>query len=158
MPKKRKKATYRANGPGEPVRIGKPIEPAPSIMHVDETALPARHWRALADGARQIVFDGGRVVQRAFIESKPKAIRRAYAALLLHGERFGFTTADVSSLENAAHALSTPGHDPDISRRLLSLAERIAALVPPSTEIEDRLAEAARWDLKDWRNFRQGTE
>lgn len=158
MPKKRGKATYRASGPDGPVTLGKPIELARSIMHVDEPALSARHWRAWADGARQIVFYGGQVVRRTFFENKPKAIRRAYAALLLHCERFGFTSADVTALENAARALSGQEHDPNISRRLLSIAERIAALVPPSTEIEDRLAEAAKWDAADWRDFRQGAE
>lgn len=50
----------------------------------------------------------------------------AIAALCLHGQNFGFTWADVVNLRATALHANWPGHWAD------SLADRIAALLPPT--------------------------
>lgn len=52
--------------------------------------------------------------------------RHALAAFALYGQPFGFTREDVEALRAEAYAR----HDDD-GKRLASLADRIAALLPP---------------------------
>ena len=66
-----------------------------------------------------------RVVTRVQVETADE--RHALAALALHGQPFGFTRADVDALRNLCadlHPYCQPFH---------SLADRIAALLPPES-------------------------
>ena len=56
-----------------------------------------------------------------------RSVRRPLAALLLHGQPFGFTWEDVDALSFRGDGYDEC-HDQD---RLESLADRIAALLPP---------------------------
>lgn len=86
-------------------------------------------WRRLA----QYIFtsDGhghATVIQRNAIEV-PR--RHAIAALSLHGQPFGFTREDVALLRDMAGDYEgRNGYFPE-GQRLLSLADRLAALLPP---------------------------
>ena len=60
--------------------------------------------------------------------------RHALAALALHGQPFGFTWADVDTLAKEVGYMEAATEyqvDPEITDRLRSLIDRIAALLPP---------------------------
>jgi hypothetical protein len=59
----------------------------------------------------------------------PPPARPALAAFALAGQPFGFTGADVAALRAAAAAIQKP----EMAGPLASLAERLEALIPPSS-------------------------
>ena len=77
----------------------------------------------------------GGMVNVLFVESGRSAVtgrqRHALAALCLHGQTFGFTVYDIARLRDAAKRLGESGHWPDEISGLLSIADRIAKLLPP---------------------------
>lgn len=84
------------------------------------------HDTAYADGTRHVVIDG----------RYDEAERHAVAALCLYGQPFGFTREDVQALEELRQGFMTAsygrGNGSPIERALASLADRIAALLPPA--------------------------
>jgi hypothetical protein len=76
-----------------------------------------------------INLDTGAIDVRLGAYTGEEATHRRYlAAKLLHGQPFGFTWEDVDAIVRVWRALS--GDDPD-EPRILDIAARIAALLPP---------------------------
>jgi hypothetical protein len=94
------------------------------------------------DGLEIVVYDGGTV--GGLIDAKYKLMdwssdRLDVAALALHGQPFGFTWADVDAIRGAAdeaeqEARPYPSGIPEARAPFDSLADRIAALLPPREE------------------------
>lgn len=104
----------------------------------DETITPAltsAEWASekARRGAREVERDGEVLRVNACgvrIASEVAQYNHALAALALHGQAFGFTPADVEALRAArdfCRARHMHGHP-----RLDSIADRIAALLPPA--------------------------
>ncbi len=104
-----------------------------------EPAMNREQWgSALETG--QIEIDGSSVnLVDPGAESDPRHLH-ALAARALHGQPFGFTNADVTSLREMAEAMAAIAQTArtDVSgelRKINSIAGRIEALLPPSLEL-----------------------
>lgn len=79
-------------------------------------------------GVGTLTIEGYGRSDQAFAFKAPE--RHALAALCLYGQEFGFTQADVDLLTFVARD-EWNGDEMEIGRALLSIANRIAALLPP---------------------------
>lgn len=89
-------------------------------------------WAKLQDTktCESEIYEGKLLANNVVVEN-----RHAVAALALHGQPFGFTWDHVIALEYAIEASDQYiGHDVPSHDDLVSLKDRIAALLPPRTE------------------------
>ena len=91
-------------------------------QQVRQLGLP-EECRALSAALMVVLSDPDAVLDRT-----PGEMRHAVAALVLEGQGFGFTWEDVDALRDATAPESDWLMDP---AKLNSLADRIAALLPP---------------------------
>lgn len=107
-------------------------------------ALTEEEWGKLGCGTKgarpqRVEFDdeGYLVVHDGWETALPSSdVWHALAALCLHGQPYGFTWEDVDILRREAGFADDEhrnGFHPETEARLLSLADRIAALLPPRT-------------------------
>lgn len=99
-------------------------------------ALAAEEWGKLSqfpseyEGSGVYVEGDAVVVEYTYITNQ----RHALAALCLYGQPFGLTSEDILTLEgHLARMAHSPGVTWDDNAKMLSLRDRIAALLPPSS-------------------------
>ena len=92
-------------------------------------ALTPEKWReALRWAPQRVLCDFGPPVGVHYVE---ESVRHALAALALHGQPFGFAREDVATLRSWIWQDDAVGAGFAMRDRLVSLADRIAALLPP---------------------------
>lgn len=106
-------------------------------------ALSAEEWALFLDGLRSpvgwieggCVWDRGRDADTLDEDSRKSEAAHGAAAMLLHGQPYGFTREDVELLRDEIGAewdrIDTREEWNALAARFTSLADRIEALLPP---------------------------
>ena len=111
-----------------------PITPAltPEEWESKELAWPTVALSTTGDKGELSVWDGELDDDSHFVKVKDSD-RHSLAALALHGQPFGFTHEDVALLREEAEGEWNGAHM-EQGRKLLVLAARIEALLPPEVK------------------------
>jgi hypothetical protein len=102
-----------------------------------QPALTPKEWaRGATDDGTAYTTAAGEIATMDYALGERAIVRHphALAALALHGQPYGFTWEDVDALRltlSLAAMGSSDGEDADACGRASSLADRIAALLPP---------------------------